>query len=219
FLTLGTDTFTNQNGFNHFDAFTVANSLQSGDVIDGGTKGHNDLTALFRSSQDIDSHLSIKNVEKIVFVIADNATITLDASGIVAAPDGTTLVLTGSGTITINHAKNLTIDATNFSGRQIINLDPDSNVTLVGGGGTGSALINASQTTGGKAIVGTSGNDQLTGGSGADTFVGLGGAVDNFVGTSDNDVFTFGAGSHMNASTTIDAGAPALLANGTLGHS
>ncbi|MBI3515633.1 MAG: FecR domain-containing protein, partial [Proteobacteria bacterium] len=227
FFTLGHDEFTHNNGYNHFDAFTVANSLQSGDICDGGSVGHNDLIALFRSPQDINSHLSIKNVQQIVFIIANGAVLTLDAVGIIAAPDGTTLKLTGDGTITIRHAHNLTIDATQFRGNTTIYLDADSGTTsvlghalVVGGGITGSTTIDATQTVVGHILVGSPGSDTLSGGSGADTIVGLGDSLaggDLLSGGPDNDVFVFYAGSELTSGTTIDGGTTSPYANGTPG--
>ncbi len=69
----------------------MPNSLQSGDIVDGGKLGHNELTALFTAPVKIDHTLSIKNVEKITFIIKSSGSVVIDASGIHAALDGTTL--------------------------------------------------------------------------------------------------------------------------------
>ncbi|HUA52367.1 MAG TPA: hypothetical protein VMB81_09390, partial [Candidatus Sulfotelmatobacter sp.] len=239
FFTLGHDQFTHQDGNNAFDAYKVANSLQWGDLADGGTIGNNTLIARFQGLVKIDGPgapplgqdgpippgaLLLKNIELITFVLLPGSNVTLDAVGILAAHDGTTLRITGSGTITIDHAHDMTIDLSQFDGSYTINLDPDAGLTLIpgslaiGGGITGSATINAQLTTVGKILIGTPGADSLGGGSGADTFVGLGNS-DTLSGGGDNDVYLFGHGAEMPAGLVIQAGAHAALANGQLGYS
>ncbi|HUA52566.1 MAG TPA: FecR domain-containing protein, partial [Candidatus Sulfotelmatobacter sp.] len=239
-FTLGFDNFTHQDGNNHFDATTIVNSLQWGDIADGGTLGHNELTARFAGFVNIDGPgappfgqngpippgaLSLKNIETITFVLLPGTNLTLDAIGIQAALDGTRLVIEGSGTITIDHAHDMTIDLSQFTGNYTINLDPDAGLSLipgalaVGGGVTGNAVVNASLTTVGKILIDSAGNDTLLGGSGADTFVGVGGVSNLFAGGGDNDVYGFAHGAGLTPGTTIEGGQPALLTNGQLGHS
>ncbi|HUA54356.1 MAG TPA: FecR domain-containing protein, partial [Candidatus Sulfotelmatobacter sp.] len=126
FLTLGRNHLLNYSGY--VDGMTVANSLKSGDVIEGSASTQNSLGALFTTHFDINKTLVVDNVETITFVVGANASGTINAAGIDAAPGGTVMKFLGTGSFVLKNAQNMTIDVSAFHGSYTLDLGANDTV-------------------------------------------------------------------------------------------